>query len=334
MNVGERLAAEIRRLRKASGYSQDDLARSLGYSRQYVARAEQHTKGLPSEPLVAVLDDVLNAGGALVALRQDAATERKARRSRGRGSRTRPAPAATGPGVLDSPLEVTARMQWLSTPNVSHTVLEQLDDAVADAIDQFEASGPAPLIPQLVGQRRWVEELLHGHQHPRQRNRLYVVAAKLSNLLGCAALDLGVRATARAYCREAYQLAELADRPDLLAWVRGTQSLIEYYAGRYKAALNLPRDGQRLATDSPQAVRLAVNGVARALGKLNDDARVDDAVRHALDLLDQHAPGADSDGRSLSLCPYTKAQVAGNAATAYLSAGRPDRARPHAEQAG
>ena len=332
MNAGERLAAEIRQLRKSSQYSQDDLARSLGYSRQYVARAEQHVKGLPSEPLVAALDDVLNAGGALVALREEARAERKARRSR-RGGRPRPAPAGAGPDVLDSALDVTARMQWLSAPNVSRTVLDQLDDAVADVIDQFEVIGPRSLVPQLVGQRRWVEDLLHGHQHPRQRDRLYAVAAQLSNLLGCAALDLGAQATARAYCREAYQLAEITERSDLLAWVRGTQSLNEYYAGRYPVALDFARDGQRHAHNSPQSIRLAVNGEARALGKLGDAAGVDEAVGRALDLLDRFPPVADQDGRSLSPGPYTRAQVAGNAATAYLSAGLPARARPHAEYA-
>lgn len=76
--LAQRLAGEIRRLRKAAGLSQPELAALIGYTRQYVSLAERPNRCLPSAELVRAIDDALRAGGALVALRQRADAERKA----------------------------------------------------------------------------------------------------------------------------------------------------------------------------------------------------------------------------------------------------------------
>ena len=59
------------------------------------------------------------------------------------------------------------------------------------------------------------------------------------------------------------------------------RELRAYYRGDYNAAVELARDGQRYARGGPQAVRLAINGEARALGKLRDAAGVKEAVERA-----------------------------------------------------
>src|SRR5207245_1673735 len=97
---------------------------------------------------------------------------------------------------------------------------------------------------------------------------------------------------ARAYCAEAFALAAAAEDSDLQAWVRGTESLSAYYQRRYTDALELARDGQRHAQSGPQTIRLAVNGEARALGRLGDRRGVATAlirqqgpdVEHAADV--------------------------------------------------
>ncbi|WP_165960467.1 helix-turn-helix domain-containing protein [Actinocrispum wychmicini] len=75
-----RLAGEIRRLRKAAGLSQSKLAADLGYTRQYVSRAERSGRPLPSADLVKALDLALAAGGELLRLREQAQLEQRARR--------------------------------------------------------------------------------------------------------------------------------------------------------------------------------------------------------------------------------------------------------------
>lgn len=75
-----RLAEEIRRRRNAAGLSHAELAAKVGYSREYVRRAESPIKGLPSAELVHAIDRALGAGGALLILREQAGVLRRSRR--------------------------------------------------------------------------------------------------------------------------------------------------------------------------------------------------------------------------------------------------------------
>jgi tetratricopeptide (TPR) repeat protein len=75
------LAEEIRRRRLAAGLSQSDLANRVGYSREYVSRAERPSKGLASAELIGAIDEGLDADGVLVALHRDARADRVARRA-------------------------------------------------------------------------------------------------------------------------------------------------------------------------------------------------------------------------------------------------------------
>jgi len=77
------LAAELRRRRLAVGWSQGELANRVGYSREYVSRAERASKGLPSAELVRIVDAALGASGALVSLHDAAHCVRLQRRRRG-----------------------------------------------------------------------------------------------------------------------------------------------------------------------------------------------------------------------------------------------------------
>lgn len=77
------LAREIRRRRKAAGLSQSELANAIGYSRQYVSRAERPTAGLASADLVRTIDVALGADGALAGLHTRLRDQRVARRRAG-----------------------------------------------------------------------------------------------------------------------------------------------------------------------------------------------------------------------------------------------------------
>jgi transcriptional regulator with XRE-family HTH domain len=75
------LAGEVRRLRRQAGLSQGGLAARVGFSRQYVARVERPEKGMASANLVASIDAVLQADGALTQLHERARAEQLARRA-------------------------------------------------------------------------------------------------------------------------------------------------------------------------------------------------------------------------------------------------------------
>jgi len=145
------------------------------------------------------------------------------------------------------------------------------------------------------------------------------------------AVNCGRFPLAVAYCEEALQLSAGLDDPDLRAWVRGTQSLAAYYMGRFDDALELAQAGQHAASSGPQAIRLAVNGEARALGRLGDRRGVDEAVDRAFQLAEVHSVPAGLTP-CISFEPYSEARIAANAATAYLSVGDAARALQHADQ--
>ncbi|MGH3611031.1 MAG: helix-turn-helix domain-containing protein [Pseudonocardia sp.] len=76
------LSQEIRRRRGAAGLSHSQLAERTGYARQYVSLSERPRKcGVPSRHLVAAIDGALDAGGALITLRDRAARAREERRA-------------------------------------------------------------------------------------------------------------------------------------------------------------------------------------------------------------------------------------------------------------
>ncbi|MDQ2587300.1 hypothetical protein CKY47_25610 [Saccharothrix yanglingensis] len=75
--AGVRLAREIRRRRTEAGLSQPQLARKIGYTRQYVSLAERAGHNLPSAEVVRALDHALGTGGALMALREEGRNEQK-----------------------------------------------------------------------------------------------------------------------------------------------------------------------------------------------------------------------------------------------------------------
>ncbi|MFE3445037.1 2'-5' RNA ligase family protein [Nocardia sp. NPDC059180] len=166
-------------------------------------------------------------------------------------------------------LTVLNRVQKLSR-SVDPHVVNQMGSGTRGAIEGYETSEPAELLPWLRKQRAWLESLIDECGDPRQRIRLFEIAGQTSGLLGYIAVGCGSFTVARAYCLESYQLGCYAGDTNLMAWARGIQSFCEYYAGRYEDALRFAEAGLVDAAGGSQSVRLAINGVARAKGKLGD----------------------------------------------------------------
>jgi hypothetical protein len=127
-------------------------------------------------------------------------------------------------GEVESVLDVMARMGWLGSVNTEGGTLEVLHAAAQDIIARYGAEGPSRLAPEVVRLRRHVHELLQGHQHPRQRLRLYALAGRLSAMLGYMAVNQARFMLAQAYCAEAFALAAAAEDADLQAWVRAPKA--------------------------------------------------------------------------------------------------------------
>lgn len=248
------------------------------------------------------------------------------------GAERRTGPSTGAGDPIESPSMILARIQQQSASETSTAVLGTLDLFIDDIIERYEHEGPSALAPQVIEQRHWVQPLLHQWTRPAQHERLTKIAARLSGQLCYMAVNLGRFSSARAYGIEAFELANHIDDTDLQAWVRGTQSLTEFYAGDYQKALDFARDGRRFAGHGRQAVRLAINGEARALGQLGDSRAVDQAVGEAFTLLERF-PAEPGMTPCISFGVYSEARVAANAATAYLPFKHPPRVLQQVERA-
>jgi transcriptional regulator with XRE-family HTH domain len=220
-------------------------------------------------------------------------------------------------------VDVLSRIQERSRA-VNPEVIRHLQDELQYTITQYEKLDHSSLAPTLRKQCALIDALIGECSHPRQRQQLFEIAGATSGVLGYVAVGRGDFPLARAYCREAFQLGDFAQDAALQAWARGLQSFCEYYAGRYDQALRLAEDGLDYARSGPQSVRLTINGVARALGKLGDAEGVHRAVDRAYDLMSRNdIPGGVPS--SIAFDCYSAAQTASNAATAYVALGMPEK---------
>jgi tetratricopeptide (TPR) repeat protein len=219
----------------------------------------------------------------------------------------------------------------IAAVNTDEATLTALRGALEEIVDRYEADGPLRLAPRAAEVLRVQLDLLAGRQHPRQRRELYALTAKCSGLLAYMAVNVGRLPAATAYAAQALQLAEEAEDRALVAWVRGTQSLAAYYAGRHEEALDLAHAGVRAAPDSPQAIRLLSNGVARAAARLGDRTAAERALDQALALTEECAPPPGLTA-CISFEPYGRARTLANAATAHLSLGDPEKVFAYAEE--
>ncbi|MEV4505429.1 hypothetical protein [Streptomyces klenkii] len=237
------------------------------------------------------------------------------------------------PGVaFDDPIEVIAQAHDLTSSNTDPALLTMATAAIRSIIDRYEASGPRHLAGEAQVLRRTLSTLLAGQQPAGVRARLFILAAQVSGLLAYMAVNAGAPyQVADAYCKEAEYLAEAAKSPDadddepkgtaleLQMWAAGTRSLALYYHQRYDEAHNAAEAGVALAPRNPQAIRLLINGCARALARMNDRTRAETAIGQAMDLTERqpHLP------KGLTSCidfvPYSEARTLANAITARLS---------------
>lgn len=252
---------------------------------------------------------------------------------KGEGISEEPEPGATL-GVLgtarhveettEDVVDVLSRIQKLHRSTIQPDIICQLQDAARETVAQYETFDHASLVPALIKKRVFLEVLLSECSHPVQQRQLFEVTAAISGVLGYVAVGRGDFSLARAYTLEAFQLGDFAGDANLRAWARGLQSFCEYYAGRYAEAVSLAQDGLRHARSGPQSVRLTINGVARAKGKLGDAEGVHRAVGEAHDLLSLNDV-PDGVPSSIALECYSLAQTASNAATAYVSMGMTEK---------
>lgn len=203
--------------------------------------------------------------------------------------------------------------------------LTVLDEYTSSVIARYELEGPQRLASEVRSLRNLCQHLGNHVSSAAERVHLARSSATQAGLLAYMAVNLGRHADAERYALEAAIFATAAKDKSLLAWIKGTQSFAAYYQKRYDVALNLAQVGVRLTDDESQKIRLLSNGVARAAGKLGDQRTVERAVAQAFELVADR-PERPGMTPCIDFAPYGWARTAANAATAYLSLGKYDKA--------
>ncbi|MEV6527566.1 helix-turn-helix transcriptional regulator [Longispora sp. NPDC051575] len=335
------LGRSLSALRQASGHTQTTLAGIVHYGRSTIANVETGRQNVP-RTFWLNCDDELRAGGALVEeydQLQDLLNAAQRRAALGAANVTVSAMDSVvssgsasqllGHGTkhalgLESITEIAARLLSVK-PYPAEAVLAVLELGIADVVGRYEREGPTGLVHELVVLRRLLDDLYRDEPPARLRHRLLRAAGQACGLLAYVAVNLGRPANADAYAVEGFALAHIASDTDLMAWVRGTQSFNAYYQGRFDLALAFARDGLAHALDGPQAIRLKVNGEARALASIGGRAREAlAAVDAAYSYGERHeAPVGISPCISLGI--YGWGRIVANAITVNQVLGRPQQ---------
>ncbi|HEY2765276.1 MAG TPA: helix-turn-helix transcriptional regulator [Pseudonocardiaceae bacterium] len=325
MPLAWRLAEEIRERRKAAGLSQPELAAAIGYTRQYVSLAERPKRGLPSAELVRAIDDALNAGGALAALREQAHTERKTGRPGAVPSSTEAATGPVGRGQRESPdpMEVasTNRSEIVALA-AAITFGAGLDEpverilAAADepqvparvragdvrhlraVVDKLEAwdhhAGGGAVRRYALAALRWAVAMLDASATPAIRRQLAATTAHLADLAAWATFDSGHHAPARRLFLFGLHAAHESGDLGIRAHVASGLARQEIHTGNWADGLELTQLGFT-ATDAltPNAIAMLHTVKALAYARKLDVAQCHLCIGDAIDTYRPDSAGND-----------------------------------------
>jgi hypothetical protein len=189
--------------------------------------------------------------------------------------------------------------------NLTGETMDQLQDDVATLAHAYPQLPLTDVLGRLVETQDIVFTLLEGKQPPAYTRRLLILSAVLSGLLAKASHDLSDPHAALTQSRTAFQCADNADHNGLRAWVRGLQSLITYWAGRYHESVGYAQKGQHHDSRSTSSVWLAVSE-ARAWAALSNREKTIAALRRAEDAWDRVQP--DEMDELGGICTFTRSR--------------------------
>ncbi|MGW0651773.1 helix-turn-helix domain-containing protein [Streptomyces umbrinus] len=223
----------------------------------------------------------------------------------------------------DDPVAIATDVGALLASNTAPGGISAADEALKRIIDEYESdgpTGPARLALRARKLRSHLHGLLQGQQPPSHRTALFRTAARTSAVLGYMAVNAGHHGLAASYCTEAVSMAQDISDLETVMWTHGTRSLSAYYAGDFATAAAWASAGIALAPNHPQAIRLHVNGLARALARQGDHAGTLRAIGAAEDLSSRHGV-TTALTPCISMDPYGVTRTLANAITGHVALG-------------
>jgi hypothetical protein len=164
--------------------------------------------------------------------------------------------------------------------NLTGEAMDQLYDDVATLAVTYQQRPLSEILGQLIETQDSIFTLLEGRQPPSATRQLLLLASVTSGLLAKVSHDLADPHAALTQSRTAFLCADNADHNGMRAWIRGLQSLIAYWAGRYNEAVRYAQQGATHAALSTTSVWLPVSE-ARAWAALGNAPQALAAIRRA-----------------------------------------------------
>jgi hypothetical protein len=245
---------ELARLMTARCVGVRELARMVPCNPGHISNLRSG-KARPSPELARILDDRLDAGGALAALAPGAAPRR-------------PQPAASaGDGVAEEIAALDlARLAELT--EVGTSTVERLELAVDELATAYPGTPPAALNSRVRGYLAYSSRLLDGRMTLAEHRRLLVVAGWLSLLAATTLIDMHRDHAAAAYLRTAAQLARETGHTEIAAWCLETQAWQMLTEGDYQRAVDISQAAQQVAPKPGSAFIQATAQEGRAWARL------------------------------------------------------------------
>ena len=172
----------------------------------------------------------------------------------------------------------------LAAEATTPATIDQLADDVQRLALAYPQQPVSHILSDLVETQDTLFALLERRQPPNQSRDLHFLAGITSGLLAKVSHDMADPHSAMLQARTAVLCADQAGHPGLQAWLRGLQSLVAYWAGRYAEAVRYAEAGREFITRTggTTSVWLPVSA-ARAYAALGNAEQAKAAIGQAED---------------------------------------------------
>lgn len=191
------LGRELAAARRAAGYVQEALAQKVRYSRSTIANVETGRQSVDREFWVRC-EAVL---GTDLAQRYD---------------RLEQAVVA----AADAKAVVRFARRVVAAGGIESSVLLRIEADVRRLVERRHVCEPSALGHDIRTLRDYVIELVGHTRQPTQLGRLYLVTARLCQLLSYMCVSLGLESQAQAHAYAALRIAQAAGHRGVYAWLR------------------------------------------------------------------------------------------------------------------
>ncbi|SCL16888.1 hypothetical protein GA0074694_1808 [Micromonospora inyonensis] len=195
-----------------------------------------------------------------------------------------PVGAGTERNLLAMAAQRARQYAMLAAEATSPAAIDQLAEEVQRLALAYPQRPVSHILSDLVETQDTLFTLLERRQPPAQSRNLHFLAGIASGLLAKVSHDMADPHSAMLQARTAVLCADQAGHPGLQAWLRGMQSLVAYWAGRYAEAVRYAEAGRKFATRAggTTAVWLPVSA-ARAYAALGNAEQAKAAITEAED---------------------------------------------------